>query len=79
MVVPQLWKLSSGIKVLRHRLKKRGVNTLDLVLSWGVPVGELTIENLGLSDHFVVMFNITFNWPSCLETAKIKNGIPVLA
>lgn len=39
-------------------------HTLDLVLSWGVPVGELTIENLGLSDHFVVMFNITFSRPT---------------
>lgn len=35
-------------------------HTLDLVLSRGVPVGELTIENMGLSDHFVIMFNVTF-------------------
>lgn len=34
-------------------------HTLDLVLSWGVPVGDLTIENLGLSDHFVISFNVT--------------------
>jgi len=31
-----------------------------LVLSWGVPGGELTIKNMGLSDHFVIISNVTF-------------------
>lgn len=33
-------------------------HTLDLVLSWGVPVFEPIIENIGLSDHYIIYFNM---------------------
>ncbi len=29
-------------------------HTLDSVLSWGIPVCELAVENIGLSDHYFI-------------------------
>lgn len=47
-------------------------HTLDLVLSWGVPVCEPVIENIGLSDHYIMNFKMLFTKPtrSC-ESAVI--------
>ncbi len=36
-------------------------HTLDLVLSWGIPVCELAVENIGLSDHYFITFNLIFS------------------
>ncbi len=36
-------------------------HTLDLVLSWGILVCELAVENIGLSDHYFITFNMVFS------------------
>lgn len=54
-----LLSLVDSFNLTQSVVDSLGTSTLDLVLSWGVPVCVLAIENKVLSDDFLIMFTVS--------------------